>query len=248
MCRPASLLLVVLTLFTVTALPRQIWAAPDSTDTLRPLADPDFERQFHQWRQSSDESSRLPRARDLFFRQGLSSAQVRRLAQSIEDEDNRVEFVVSAYHCTVDPENYYDVYDAFRTFSKVFRMHDRLSALRRAPAGPVVLPGPQPLTGEEFAEIVASLRHESFDTGRLSLLKVIHRKAQNRISSAQLAELLDLFSFENQRLVGAKLALTWVRDPENLYLLYPKFTFGNNKDQLTQAIAARNGPGRDRPR
>jgi len=248
MRRPTTHFIAVLTLFTATALPRQSWAAPDPIAAFRPFAEPDFERHFNHWRQSGDESSRLHQARDLFFRQGLSSAQVRRLAQSIKDEDNRVEFVVSAYHCTVDPENYYDVYDAFRTFSKVFRMHDRLSAMRRNPAGPIVLPGPQPLTGEEFAEIVASLRHESFDTGRLSLLKVIQRKAQNRLSSAQLADLLDLFSFENQRLEGAKLALTWVRDPENLYLLYPKFTFGNNKEQLTRAIAARNVPVRDRPR
>ena len=108
-------------------------------------------------------------------------------------------------------------------------------------------PGPHPLTRAEFAEIKTTLKSEPFENNRLTLLKVVARKAQDRITSAQLADLLGVFTFENNRLTAAQQALSWVQDPENLYLLYAKFNFANYKDQLTQAITSRNVPAKNRP-
>lgn len=223
-------------------------AAENQPPTFQPLAEPEFQQRFKDWNQNVDDSVRTHRAQEMFFRRGLSSAQVRRLAQSISDEDRRVEFVVSAFHRTVDPENFYDVYDAFQTFSKVFRMHDRITAMKRVAPRPMVITGPAPLSNEELAEIVTTLRHESFDTARLSMLGATGRKAKGRISSAQVGELLDLFSFDNQRLDAAKIAAPWVHDPENLFVLYSKFNFNQHKEQLTLIIAGRNPPPLERQR
>jgi len=207
----------------------------------RVFTEPEFQNRFNQWTAPGDDAARIQRARDLFYTRGLSSAQLKRLAQSIGNEDTRVEFVISAYPYTVDPENIYEVYDAFQTFSKVFRLHDRLAGLRRptGPRGPMVPSGPPPLSDAEFAEMLATLRAENFDNGRLSIARVAGAGAHHRISSAQVAEMLDLFSFDNQRLECAKLGVDWVRDPNNLHLLYRKFTFDAHKRELTQAIEAR---------
>jgi len=221
--------------------------AQNSSPSRPTLAEPEFQKRYSEWKDHRDDATRIERAHETFFRRSLSSAQVRRLAQGIIDEDQRVEFLVSAYPATVDPENFYEVYDAFTSFSRVFRLHDRIKALRAVPNGPLTSQGPQPLTPGELREMSVSLGQEPFDNRRLALLKVIEPKAKNRIATAQVGELLDLFAFENNRLEAARVALHWVRDPENLYLLAAKFNFNNTKDQLTRAIAARNHTG-DRPR
>jgi hypothetical protein len=192
----------------------------------------------------------LGHAQTALFPRGVSSAQVKRMALAITNEDSRVEFVATAYPSTVDPENFHDVYDAFQTFSKVFRLHDRITAQQRTiPRGPggVAYPpqGPPPLTDRELAEILASLRRESFDDSRLAIAKVAGTGVRGRISSKQMLEVLKLFSFDDRKLECAKLAIDWVVDPADFHVVYAAFAFDSSKNQLSKFIEARRtGLGR----
>jgi hypothetical protein len=216
----------------------------------KPVAEVEFQRRFDEWRQAPNDSERMHRAHAGFFPRGVSSQQVKRMAQSITNEDSRIEFAAEAYPFTVDPENFYDVYDAFQTFSKVFRLHDRILAMHRPTAqmpAPVMMPAP--LTEKEMADILASLRKEPFDDSKLGLAKVIGGSARGRMTSKQVTEMLKLFSFDDRRLDCAKLAFDWVIDPVNFHIVYDTFSFDRQKGELTRYIEARRAkerPGKGR--
>lgn len=167
----------------------------------------------------------------------LSCAQVKTLARGIADEDARIEFAVAAYPRTVDPENFYEVYDAFTKFSKVFRLHDQIQALRAGlPGAPATLVLATPaVTPGELAEIMKTLREESFDSTRLKLARQI-LTARVRFTSSQVLEVVKLFSFDDSRLALAKAAYPYVVDPENYFLVAQAFTFSSNKDALSSYL------------
>ena len=178
----------------------------------------------------------------------LSSLQVKALARTIAQEDARLEFALAAYPHTVDPENFYEVYDAFTSYSKVFRLHDRIQRLGRppeAPAPPPVHGSIQPVTDEAMAELVKAIRAESFDDSKLSVAKQI-LSGKRRFLSRQVAELVRLFSFDDTRLEAAKLAYDSVVDPENYHLVRQALIFNSSKDNLARYIEARNAVRPDR--
>lgn len=165
----------------------------------------------------------------------LSSAQVKLLARSIADEDARLEFAVAAYPRTVDPENFYEVYDAFTKFSKAFRLHDRIHGLPARPGG-----GPA-VTPEEMAEVLKTLKGENFDETRQKLARQI-LTARVRFNSTQVRDVLKLFAFDESRLAVAKAAYDFVVDPENYYLVAQVFTFSDSKEELARYTASRATP------
>jgi hypothetical protein len=57
----------------------------------------------------------------------LLSAQVKQVAQLFGDDAYRLEFCKIAYPRTLDQANFYDVLDAFRTFSFAFRMYHEMN-------------------------------------------------------------------------------------------------------------------------
>ena len=217
-----------------------------SAEVRRPFPENEFQRRLDEWKQAPNDAERLQRATTTLFPRGVSSAQVKRMALTITNEDSRVEFVVEAYRFTVDPENFYDVYDAFQTFSKVFRLHDRIHwqqlAAPRGPGGIAQPPqGPPPLTDKELAEILASLRRESFDDSKLALAKVVGAGARGRIASRQVLEMLKLFSFVDRKLECAKAAFDWVTDPAEFHTVYTAFTFESSRTQLSKFLAVKGG-------
>jgi hypothetical protein len=212
-------------------------------------ADPEFESGLQELKAAPDRAERMRRAEQRLFKRALSSQQVKRLAKEIADEDERIEFAAAAFPHVVDPENFYDVYDSFQTFSKVFRLHDRLSALRRPGPpgdGPPVVVRPSPVGSEELAGILASLRKEPFDDAKLAKARLLDRGLRGRLTCQQAVQMLNLFSFDDNRLECAKLSVVWINDPGSIHLLVDAMKFLSSRDELTKFIEARKpqGPGR----
>ena len=215
----------------------------------RPYPEQEFQRRLEEWKQAPNDAERLQRATTTLFPRGVSSAQVKRMALTITNEDSRIDFAAEAYRFTIDPENFYDVYDAFQTFSKVFRLHDRIQWQQRSapvtvrgPGGVAPRPaGPPPLTDKELGEILASLKRESFDDSKLALAKVVGAGARGRIASRQVLEMLKLFSFDDRKLECAKSAADWVIDPAEFHVVYAAFTFESSRTQLSKFLAVKGG-------
>ncbi|MBE7499321.1 MAG: DUF4476 domain-containing protein [Verrucomicrobiales bacterium] len=206
------------------------------------LAEPELESRLRRLEAAGSDLEQLDAARSLLSRHAVSSLQVKALARKIRSEEARLEFALAAYPRTVDPENFYEVYDAFQSFSKVFRLHDRIGRLSPGegpPAGGMV---PAPLSKAEWAELLRVVRKESFDNTRLAIARQVVAGARGRITSRQVREMLSSFTFEDGRLELAKVAYDSVVDPWNYHVVYDAFTFAANREKLVKYLESRSLP------
>jgi hypothetical protein len=206
------------------------------------LRDRDFRRELNQV-QTTAEPERLDTARRLLARGLVSSLQVKAVAAILPNDEARLEFALAAHPRTVDPENFYEVYDAFRSFSKVFRLHDAV----RAPypggtPGPAPTPAPPLMSDGEFKDILRTLKSEDFDDKRLAVGRQIVTSARGRLQSKQVREMLKIFSFDDRRLDLAKAAYESVTDPWAYHVVNDAFDFATNREALARYIQERSTP------
>jgi hypothetical protein len=210
-----------------------------SAVTAQNLTEGAFKDQMRRLEQEEDAGRRSRQANEFVGRHALSSLQVKAIASKLPNDDVRLEFAWTAYRRVVDPENFYEVYDAFTTFSKVMRLHDRV---RRADAprhSPVVAV-PQVIPDDEMAEILAAIKQESFDDRRLAVAGQILSSSSRKFLSTQIRDMVKCFTFEDRRLECAKFAYAYVLDGEKYFVVNEAFTFPANREKLARHIQSVN--------
>ena len=202
------------------------------------LEEPEFREKFRGLEQERDDSEKHRRARDMIRMHRLTSLQVKAIAQRLRNDDARLEFATVAYPRTIDPENFYEVYDAFTTFSKVMRLHDRIRPQERSV--PPVVDLPRILSNDEFKDIVKSVRRESFDNTRTQLARQILTSSRSLFLASQVKQLVECFDFEPSKLEMAKLAYEYTFDKEKYYLVNEAFDFDNTRQSLSRYVEGWN--------
>ncbi len=92
----------------------------------------------------------------------------------------------------------------------------------------------QQMSSRTFDQFKQSLRNESFDNTRLVLAK--QTIAANYFSTAQVKDLLQLFSFENNKLDVAEYAYKYTVDKNNYFMLNDAFAYSGSKEELARYI------------
>lgn len=87
---------------------------------------------------------------------------------------------------------------------------------------------------ETFQSMKQSLRRESFENSRVTLARQMFDR--NNFESAQVREILQMFSFENNKLELAKYAYRNTVDKNNFYAVYDVFSFSSSRDELSRYI------------
>lgn len=218
-----------------------VWAAEPET-----LNEGQFQERVRGLAAERNEADRLSRAVALANRHPLSSLQVKAIAARLRDDAARLEFAIAAYPRTVDPENFYDVYDAFTGFSKVMRLHDWIREKARPPRAAVMLV-PETVSDEEMRGIVQALRKESFDQSRDKLGRQILSSSRKKFLAAQIKAMLKCFDFEAPRLEFAKFAYDYTLDREQYFQVNDAFDFATSRESLAQYIQTRNQASPPRP-
>ncbi len=193
---------------------------------------------------------RFRRAMELSAAHMLSSMQVKEIASRLNDDGARLEFASAAFARTADPENFYEVYDAFSTFSKVMRLHDRIHHLSIAvptaalppPTTPIPPPPPPTVSETEMRDIIRSLRRESFDQTRTKLAHQILSTSPKKFLASQVKQMLDCFDFEPSKIELAKFAYQYTFDPEHYHLINESFSFPNSREELSRFIQSGGPP------
>lgn len=90
----------------------------------------------------------------------------------------------------------------------------------------------------EFESLKRSIENKSFDSTRLTIAKEAIRS--NNLTSRQIADLVNLMTFESTKLSLSKYAYRYTVDPENYYLLNDAFTFESSIDELADFIQRRS--------
>ena len=90
---------------------------------------------------------------------------------------------------------------------------------------------------QDFGELKALIEHESFDDSRLTIAKQV--VASNHLTAAQITEICQLFSFEDNALEFAKYAYPYCVDPNRYYLVNQAFKYESSKSELNKIIGNR---------
>lgn len=85
-----------------------------------------------------------------------------------------------------------------------------------------------------FGNMKNTLRNIAFEDTRLSTCKQM--VSSNTLSSMQVKELMQLFSFEDNKLEIAKFAYDYTADPENYFNTYDAFGFNSSRDEMNRFI------------
>lgn len=88
---------------------------------------------------------------------------------------------------------------------------------------------------QEFAMVMQTIRDRSFDSGRRQVAQQII--SQNFFTSAQIRDILGLFSFDSSRLEVAKFAYSRTVDPQFYYITYDMFSFDSSVNELSRFVA-----------
>jgi hypothetical protein len=198
------------------------------------VEEPDLGEKLRAIDSTAQASEKILRAREMTRVHWLSSLQVKAIASRLPDDAARLDFAVAAYPRTLDPENFYEVYDAFASFSKVFRLHDRIRAM--AQPVPISVEPRQKVAPGDLKNILRSLRDEPFEPTRMTVAKQIFTSSKGAFLSAQVKQILETFAFEPSRLELAKFAYRYTADPENYFVVNEAFVFSPSKQDLARYI------------
>jgi hypothetical protein len=91
-----------------------------------------------------------------------------------------------------------------------------------------------PISDADLDRMLAELRRHPFDGEKLQLLEV--SAVFHFYTSVQLRRILALFTHDSNRLQGARMLISHVVDPENLYLQADVFTFRSDRDRFLNLI------------
>jgi len=86
----------------------------------------------------------------------------------------------------------------------------------------------------DFNNALNSIRSDSFESGKLTKAKQI--VSRNRMCTAQIVQIVRLFSFESNKLEFAKYAYQYCTDKNNYYQVTDAFAFQSSKDELLKFI------------
>jgi hypothetical protein len=97
--------------------------------------------------------------------------------------------------------------------------------------------GPQCMNDRVFEQFKQTLRNESFDNTRVTLAK--QTLATNFFTSAQVKDIVSLFSFESNKLEIAKYAYDFTVDKGSYFVINDAFSYGSSKEELNNYIRTR---------
>ena len=94
----------------------------------------------------------------------------------------------------------------------------------------------RPMENRSFEQFKQVVRNENFENTRLVVAK--QAIANNYFSTAQVKELVGLFSFENNKLDIAKYCYKYTVDKNNYFILNDVFSYSSSKEKLARYIQA----------
>lgn len=99
--------------------------------------------------------------------------------------------------------------------------------------------GPQAMAPQDFEMLRATVMNKSFESSKMDVVRMA--MMNNYFSSAQVAQLMNMMTFESTKLDLAKMMYARVVDKGNFYLVNNAFTFSSSSSALSQYITGFGG-------
>lgn len=215
--------------------------------TVKPVPQVEFQMRFNQVRERASDEQRYSTFKYYMPGQYYSSRQIKELAMLFSNDYSRYQMVADVYPIIYDKENFYEVYDAFTTFSAALRLHDYVAGLPvqviRVETVPTPAPVPAkteitfplcsnymgrkgcglPIPDNDFYYFTGNIFNHPGDAQRINSAKDLI--SRNCLSMAQLMKLALSLDLESNRLNFLKETFRGVYDLENYG--YAGAVFGN---------------------
>jgi len=202
-----------------------------------PMLTSSFERVARAVWQAGSQANRIQQLRSTAVGNCMSVSQVMRLATLIESESSRLEFVRAMYPTTYDLDQF-DRCEFLFTLNNIRQEFAQFLRQQTQPAEPVVVAPACSVSESDMQGILNSIRQISFDSSKLNQAKVI-LQSKKCFTTAQIAEIMKLFSFDSGKLDIAKFAWDFCLDTQNYFILNEVFSFDSTKGQLNRFISSK---------
>jgi len=150
------------------------------------------------------------------------------LIQGLTSDNQKLEVAKNLTPAITDLHRYYTLADFF-TFKTA--KDDFLAFLSNTNTGN----SQYSMDNATFQQLKASVKRAPFDDDKTKIIQVAIQNSAP--STGQMAELLQLYSFEDKSLALAKSSYRFVADPRNYFSLKEVFKFKSNQDSFLDYLA-----------
>lgn len=124
--------------------------------------------------------------------------------------------------------------DYVRAKDILIETYDMLLAIPLPPPPTPIEEGPFPISEEEFAGLMESVKNESFQENQLSIVQISSR--YNYFTVDQVVRVIELFSFSDGKLKALEYLYPNVVDKFNSHQIINSFTYSSDKEKATEII------------
>ncbi len=195
------------------------------------MADADFNTRYQTIQQQWPASTQINSISNAFNNTGyyFTTAQARKLILLITGEASRLQLAKLAYRSITDRNNFYQLNDVFSSQSSINELTAYVNQYNSDGAGSN---NRTAMSDAGFNTLYQTVQLQFFPGERMSAVTNAFNNANNFFSSTQAKQLIQLITFESNRLQLAELSYRKITDPENFILLYELFDSQSNKDEL----------------
>ena len=180
---------------------------------------------------------RLDYTRTIINANCFTTAQIMRLATVFSMETMRLDVIKQGIQRVYDKGNY--EYAKFVLTSQPL-INDFLNALygTQVVTPPIVVQPTCTVSNTDYSQIKSSIEKERFASTKVNVAKQA-LQAKKCFTVEQIIGILQLFTFEDNKLDLAKFAYVYCIDKENYYRVNDVFTFSTSKDELNRFLQGR---------
>ncbi|MDY0344209.1 MAG: DUF4476 domain-containing protein [Lentimicrobium sp.] len=201
------------------------------TNCEQPMGEFEFNDLARQVASTGNESGRQSRLSRIAQNHCMSAAQAVKFASLLKSEPNRLDFFREAIYGVYDLQNLAFGATLFSHIPNKGTYNNIISQIR-PPQPP---PPPCQVNPDDFAQIIRTIRKESFNNTKLNLAKQIVR-AKHCFTVNQIKEIIVLFDFDETRLELAEFAWDYTLDRENYYQVADAFSFNQTREKLMKYL------------
>lgn len=238
--------------------------AQKRTDCTTPISNFEFSQRIAVLSAKQGDAQKLNTAKNIALNNCLSTEQVKKIAESFQDDYNRLAFVQAAYNNTTDKDNFYEVYNSFTYFSTVFRLHDFVAEQKKGKGTSVInrndhqmsFPDLQYpnfrtyygktgcknlMSDDDFMKIANNVFNQKDENKKITLTNnYLYTKC---FTTEQVMKITSLFQNEQSRTNFLKKAYKKVYDPGNYEHTLQLLKNNNYRQQVKNLYSSNNSVG-----
>ncbi len=204
------------------------------SDTGNAMSDANFNSLYQTIREQWPVSTQMNSLTNAFNNTAnhFTSYQASRLIQLVSAESNRLQLAKLSYRAIVDRHNFSQIYELFSSQSS---KDDLAAYVKNYGSGS---DSRVPMSDADFNALYQSIQMQFFPNERMNSLTEVFNKIGYFFTSAQAKQLIQLVSFESNRLQLAKLSYRSITDRHNFSQLYDLLSSQASRNELDAYVKA----------